>query len=144
MVRDLRAQAQVRKAEVAAIAKEAAAIVKEADTFVKDLARGSARRHIDIWGGVAPAKVKAAPPKPAPPVAEIPEEAPAEAPAAEAVPAGELRDRVFSYLADHPDGAKLVEIEEALGIARIRVANVIRELIDDNKVEKREMLYFAI
>jgi len=77
-------------------------------------------------------------------VEKLPEEMPPEEAVAEAVPAGELRDRVFSYLADHPDGAKLVEIEEALGIARIRVANVIRELIDDNKVEKREMLYFAI
>jgi len=127
MVRDLRAQAQGRKAE-------AAAIVEEADAFVKDLARGSAQRRTMVWG-TAPARKVAAPP-----VAELPEEMP---PIPEA-PAGELRDSVFAYLADHPDGTKLVELEEEFGLARIQMAKVIRGLIDDNKVEKRELFYFAI
>jgi len=58
--------------------------------------------------------------------------------------AGELRDRVFAYLADHPDGTKLTELEEEFSLARIQIAKIIRELIDDNKVEKRDLLYFAI
>ena len=28
----------------------------------------------------------------------------------------ELRDRIFAYLANHPDGTKLVEMEEEFGI----------------------------
>ena len=60
------------------------------------------------------------------------------------VPGGKLRDRVFAYLADHPDGTKLVELEGEFGLARIQIAKVIRELMDDNKVEKHNLLYFAI
>ncbi len=127
-----------RKAEVAAIAEEAAAIVEEADTFVKDLAKGSAQRHTEVWGTALARKVAA------PPVEELPAEMPAEEAVVEAAPAGELRYRVFSYLADHPDGTKLVELEEEFGVARIQIARVIRELIDNNKVEKRNLLYFAI
>ncbi len=156
-LRDLAAQAEERRAEVAGIAKEAAAILKEADAFVKDLAKGSAQRrskvasmlgefaqgdaerrsdvatiHEMVWGK-APARKMAAPA-----VEELPKEMPPEA------PVGELRDRVFAYLADHPDGTRLTELEEAFGIARVQIARVIRGLIDNNKVDKRDLLYFAI
>ena len=57
---------------------------------------------------------------------------------------GELRDRVLAYLADHPYGTKLTELEAEFGVARIQMAKVIRGLVDDNKVEKRDLLYFAI
>lgn len=58
--------------------------------------------------------------------------------------ASELRDRVFAYLANHPDGTKLTELEEEFSLARIQIAKVIHGLIDDNKVEKHDLLYFAI
>ena len=57
---------------------------------------------------------------------------------------GELRNMVFAYLANHPDGVKLTELEEEFDTARIQIARVIRNLIEDNKVEKRGLLYFAI
>jgi len=57
---------------------------------------------------------------------------------------GELRDRLFAYLANHPDGVRLVELEEEFCLARIQIARVLRELMDDIKVEKRDLLYFAI
>ncbi len=55
-----------------------------------------------------------------------------------------LRGQVFEYLANHPDGTKLVELAEEFGIARIQMAKVIRNLLDENKVEKRALLYFAV
>ncbi len=55
-----------------------------------------------------------------------------------------LRNLVFEHLADRPDGARLVEIEEALGASRFQMSRVLRSLMDDNMVEKREMLYFAV
>lgn len=131
MLRDFAAQAPERKATVASIANEATAIVEAANTFVKDLAKGSTERASDVaaihemvWGKAPSKKVAASP--------------------VEEVPVGELRDRVFAYLADHPDGTKLVELEEEFGVARIQIAKVIRALMDDNKVEKRDLLYFAI
>ena len=71
-------------------------------------------------------------------------EAPSEESAAGRASLGELRDKIFAYLADHPDGTKLLELEEEFGVARIRIAKVIRELMDDNLVAKRELLYYAI
>jgi hypothetical protein len=73
------------------------------------------------------------------PIKEIAEEAASMTPEIAA-----LRERVFEYLANHPDGTKLVELAEKLGVARIQVAKVVRSLIDENKVEKRDLLYFAV
>lgn len=52
--------------------------------------------------------------------------------------------RVFECLANHPDGTRLVELEQELGLARIQVARAIHSLIEENKVEKRGPLYFAV
>jgi len=131
-------------AMVKELAKGSAERRSDVATMVSDLAKGSAERHTEVWGTapakkvVAPRKVAPPTPKVAPPVEELPEEMPPE------VPVAELRDRVFAYLADHPDGTRLVELEEEFGLTRIEMARVIRALIDDNKVEKLELLYFAI
>ena len=55
-----------------------------------------------------------------------------------------LSGQVFAYLADHPDGTRMTELEEEFGIARIQMARLLKELMDENKAEKRDMLYFAI
>jgi len=55
-----------------------------------------------------------------------------------------LREQVFEYLANHPDGTKLVELAEEFGVARIQMAKVVINLMDENKVEKRDLLYFAV
>jgi len=57
---------------------------------------------------------------------------------------GALRNQVFQYLANHPDGARLVELEQEFGVARIQMAKVVRSLMDENKVKKRALYYFAI
>jgi len=74
-----------------------------------------------------------------PPVEEIAEEA------AEITPeTADIRDRVFEYLANHPDGTKMTGLEEKFRLARIQIAKIVKSLIDENKVEKRELFYFAI
>ena len=55
-----------------------------------------------------------------------------------------LRGQVFEYLANHPDGTRLVGLAEEFGIARIQIAKVVRKLQDENKIEKRDLLYFAV
>jgi len=55
-----------------------------------------------------------------------------------------LREQVFEYLANHPDGTRLVELEEEFSVARIQMAKVVKKLMDENKVEKRDLLYFAV
>jgi hypothetical protein len=38
----------------------------------------------------------------------------------------------------------MTELEKEFGVARIQMARVIRNLMDENKVEKRNLLYFAV
>jgi len=58
--------------------------------------------------------------------------------------AAEFQQRVFEYIADHPDGTRMVELERDFVTARIQMARILRKLMDGNKVEKRDLLYFAI
>jgi len=55
-----------------------------------------------------------------------------------------LRKQVFEYLADHPNGTKLAELELQFRKARIQMAKIIKGLLDENKVEKRDFFYFAV
>ncbi len=55
-----------------------------------------------------------------------------------------LSDRVFEYLANHPDGARMTELEQEFGVPRIQMARLLRGLMDENKVKKQELLYLAI
>jgi len=102
--------------------KEVATILADADAFVRQLHRLSAARHVEVWG-------RGAPP---PAVRTVAEGAPAT-----------LRDVIFTYLAEHPDGAKLAQMEQDLGMARIKLAQPMQGLIDGKKVQKRGLLYFA-
>jgi len=73
------------------------------------------------------------------PVEEIAEEA------AEITPkTATLRNQVFEYLANHPDGTRMTGLEQEFGVARIKMARLLKGLMDENKVEKQELLYFAI
>ena len=56
----------------------------------------------------------------------------------------DIQNRAFEYLANHPDGTKLVELEQEFGVSRIEMARLLKDLMNENKVEKRELLYFAI
>lgn len=55
-----------------------------------------------------------------------------------------LSDRVFKYLASHPDGTRLAEIEEEFGIQRNLSARVVQRLVNEGKGQKRALSYFAI
>lgn len=55
-----------------------------------------------------------------------------------------MRNRVFEYLGDRPDGTRLVEIEEEMGVSRFQMSRILRSLMEENMVEKRDLLYFAI
>jgi len=144
MLKELAKEDTRRASEVTGNMRSAVATIhSDVADMLKDLAKEDDERrsevaaiHQMVWGK-APARKMATPPKvaPAPPVAKLPKKMP---------PVGALRDRVFAYLADHPDGTKLAELEAEFGVSRIEMARIVRNLMDNNKVEKRELLYFAI
>jgi hypothetical protein len=82
-----------------------------------------------------------------PPVKEAIEEEEEEEDGAEAREAtpepGALQDRVFGYLADHPDGVRLVAIEQEFRLNRLESNRVVRFLIEEGKAEKQGRVYFA-
>ena len=57
--------------------------------------------------------------------------------------APEIRERVLAYLVEHPEGLRLADLEEYFGMARIQMARMLRKMIDENKVRKEDLLYFA-
>ena len=61
-----------------------------------------------------------------------------------AKPPASLRDRVFSHLADRPDGVRLVDIEGEFGVGRFEAIRLLKDLMDEGNAEKRDLLYFAI
>ena len=56
----------------------------------------------------------------------------------------DLNDRVFAYLVERPDGARMTELETEFAVARIQMVQILKGLMDENRVEKRDMNYFAI
>jgi len=54
-----------------------------------------------------------------------------------------LSHRVFQYLANHPDGTHLTEIQREFGLGRLQAARVVRHLTDEGKVEKQDRCYYA-
>jgi len=75
-----------------------------------------------------------------PPVKEVAKEE-----AAETTPGiTGTRGLVFEYLANHPGGTKMTELEKEFGLARIQMAKLLKALMNENKVEKRELFYYAI
>ena len=71
--------------------------------------------------------------KPAP---MAPAAKPVAKPAAEPAEDADVTVRILHYLAEHPEGAKLVELEPVLGLARPQVGRRLRNLIDSGKVVK--------
>ncbi|MBI4201119.1 MAG: hypothetical protein HY531_02370 [Chloroflexi bacterium] len=51
---------------------------------------------------------------------------------------------VFEYLASHPDGTRLTEIDHNFHLGRPQAAGSLRKLMNEGKVEKRGALYFAV
>jgi len=53
-------------------------------------------------------------------------------------------EKVLEFLAKHPKGTKMTQMEQKFGLARIQMAKVVKDLMDEKKVEKRALLYFAV
>jgi len=61
--------------------------------------------------------------------------------AEEAFEEGKLKERILKVVQTHPGGIKLTEIGKVLGIAFIRVAKPVQELLAEVKVTKRDSEY---
>lgn len=54
----------------------------------------------------------------------------------------ELEERVLEFINSYPEGVKVSEMEEPLGVARTRLGVIAKRLLEEGKVRKEENLYF--
>ena len=69
-------------------------------------------------------------------------EKPAPAPAQEEPKT--LEQKVLDFIAKHPKGVKVSEMEEALGETRMKLGYIAKVLLDEGKVQKIENIYFPL
>ncbi len=55
-----------------------------------------------------------------------------------------LETKVLNYINQHPKGVKISEMEVPLGETRMKLGFVARNLLDENKVQKVENVYFPL
>ena len=128
-----------RKAGVHSWMEEVAAGHRAAREEWQNLAATMQAKRAGVMVAEAPAKVA-----PAVPMVEAPEEE------EETVEVGEVTEefttlagRVFEYLANHPDGRRLTELQQEFGLGRFQAARVVKNLINEGKARKQNLLYFA-
>ena len=80
------------------------------------------------------------------PVEEAIEEAVEEVEVEEAPPeiSLSLEDRVLEFIERHPEGIRVGDMEEPLGVPRMRLGVIAKTLLKEGKVRKEEKMYFPL
>jgi|GEM_PF-1651137 len=124
-----------------ALANRLDAFTNALETHVSDSLTGFAAERADLrrslvevaklWREFA-AAMQGKPPSAQP----QPTEAVPPVPPPTALPVEDTDERLLAYLAQHPDGAKLVELEPLFGMSRPQLGKYLRGLVDSGKVVK--------
>jgi len=62
----------------------------------------------------------------------------------EVSPEMKLEKKVLKFIEKHPDGVKVGDMEEALGVARTRLGIIAKRLLEEGKVSKEGNMYFPL
>jgi hypothetical protein len=62
----------------------------------------------------------------------------------EVSPEMELEEKVLKFIEKHPEGVRVSDMEEPLGVVRTRLGVIAKRLLDDGRVRKEENLYFPL
>ncbi|MDO9575859.1 MAG: helix-turn-helix domain-containing protein, partial [bacterium] len=83
-----------------------------------------------------------------PPEAEVKvmpvEEAIEEVAEEEMPPEMSLEERVLEFINRHPKGVSVGDMEETLGVVRMRLGVIAKKLLNEGKVKKEENIYFPL
>jgi hypothetical protein len=55
-----------------------------------------------------------------------------------------LEEKVIDYINKHPNGVKILDMEEPLGERRMKIGFVTENLFNEGKVQRRENNYFPV
>lgn len=143
LMADIQAQQKKRKEEVADLLAEANDLLKSFKTEREKMeanwraltAKMAQRRGFkpEVEAGV---KVR--------PVKEAIEEAVEEVKEEEASLEISLEERVLEVIKSHPEGVSVGDMEEPLGVSRLRLGKIAKTLLNEGKVRKEENLYFPL
>ncbi|MBU2445885.1 MAG: hypothetical protein KJ666_10005 [Bacteroidetes bacterium] len=56
----------------------------------------------------------------------------------------DLEEKVLEFINQHPEGVKVGDMEEPLGVTRTSLGKIAKKLLDEGKVRKEENLYFPL
>jgi len=62
----------------------------------------------------------------------------------EVTPEMDLEEKVLEFIKRHPEGVKVGDMEEPLGVLRMRLGVVAKGLLGEGKVRKEENMYFPL
>ncbi len=62
----------------------------------------------------------------------------------EVPPEAELEKKVLKFIKKHPEGVKVGDMEEPLGVARTRLGVIAKRLLEEGKVSKEGNMYFPL
>jgi len=78
------------------------------------------------------------------PVEEAVEEVVEEAKEEEVPTEISLEERVLEFIERHPEGVRVGDMEEPLGVTRLRLGRIAKSLLNEGKVRKEDNLYFPL
>jgi len=78
------------------------------------------------------------------PVEEVVEEVVEEAKEEEVPPEISLEERVLDFIERHPEGVRVGNMEEPLGVTKLRLGKIAKSLLNEGKVRKEDNLYFPL
>jgi len=55
-----------------------------------------------------------------------------------------MEERVLEFIERHPEGVRVSDMEDPLGVARTRLGVIAKRLLEEGKVRKEENLYFPL
>ena len=53
-------------------------------------------------------------------------------------------EKVLEFIEKHPEGVRVGEMEEPLGVLRMKLGRIAKKLLDEGKLRKEENLYFPL
>jgi gas vesicle protein len=62
----------------------------------------------------------------------------------EVPPEIDIEEKVLEFINRHPEGVKVSDMEEPIGVARTRLGVIAKRLLDEGRVRKEENLYFPL
>ena len=77
------------------------------------------------------------------PVEEVVEEVVKEA-KEEVAPEISLEEKVLEFIKRHPEGVRVGNMEEPLGVTKLRLGKIAKSLLNEGKVRKEDNLYFSL